>query len=892
MQPPFCITTSISLSPLQHFHTLPHDDQDTSPGSPPGHDLNTLHLIATCSFGLESVVTRELEQLGYAAKGGGTVGRVEWSVPINQAQRSIIRANLWLRAADRVLIRLARFPVGAGDPGFDDLFNNILAIDWEHWLRPDTAFPVAGRCVRSHITSEPAVQRAAKRAIVERLRRAYELAAHAVLPETGAPVAIEVSLLNNIATVTLDTSGVGLHKRGYREGGPSGGLQAHSDDPHGAWSPGTAGAAIKETLASGLIFLSGWHHPHAIAACRPLADPLCGSGTIAIEAALLARNIAPGLDRRFAAEDWGSISGGTGPTTRALPGPRVRRHETLARIGEDSRLIFDPDLWASERAAARAAIIPSVGAPRIFASDISPEAIRLARLHASRAGVGADIHFEQRDVRAFASNTEYGVVVTNPPYGVRLGDERELDALYRALPIAFRRLPTWSFHIFTGRLDLEAIFGQPAARRRKMYNSGIECCLFSYLGPKPPRSAQSLDDHGATVAQTPDANEHADQSASENALAHASDDTDDLPAPQQQPAPAQAFGGLRARDEKEARELAACLTNTFRHLRKYASRGITNHRVYERDVPDVPLIIDRYEDRFHAIEYEREHSRTAAQQADWFDLMRRTIAQTAGVPIESVFVKEKHRQRGLTQHEKVSDRKNTFIVQENGLRFEVNLSDYIDTGLFLDHRLTRQMVREQSAGKRILNLFCYTGSFSVYAASGGAKSVTSVDLSNTYLDWADRNMRLNRLESPTNRFVRSDVLEFLRDHPRAAPATGAYDLAIVDPPTFSNSKSTDADWEVGTSYAELLAHLAPLMSPGGAVYFSTNFRKFKLDRRAVADAGFDARDISARTVPPEYRNRKVHYCWRMVNVGPDAAHQALVAQDARTGHTPNTPPTV
>jgi 23S rRNA (guanine2445-N2)-methyltransferase / 23S rRNA (guanine2069-N7)-methyltransferase len=277
----------------------------------------------------------------------------------------------------------------------------------------------------------------------------------------------------------------------------------------------------------------------------------------------------------------------------------------------------------------------------------------------------------------------------------------------------------------------------------------------------------------------------------------------------------------------------------------------------------VPLIIDRYEDFAHVAEYEREHSRSASQQADWWDRVRAIIAAALDIPPANVFIKEKRRQRGLTQHERQSDQGVTAAVQENGLRFEVNLSDYVDAGLFLDHRLTRQMVREQARGVRFLNLFCYTGSFTVYAAAGGARSTTSVDLSNTYLAWAERNLRLNAMLPGPHRFIREGVMEFLHAHPPGP----AYDLAVVDPPTFSNSKSTLRDWDVLSGQSDLFRLLFPLMAPGGVVYFSNNFRRFKLDESALDDLGVASREISARTVPPEYRNRRVHRCWRLVAPG-------------------------
>lgn len=787
----------------------------------------TFELLATCTFGLESVVARELADLGYSATPIG-VGRVLFKGD----HRAIVDANLWLRAADRVLIRVGTFPVGGGDAGFDALFEGVRALPWEEWIAQEAAIPVAGRCVRSALSSEPAVQRTTKRAIVERLKKAYAKpgarSAEVLLPETGPKVAVEVSILKDVATLTIDTSGIGLHKRGYRAG-----------------TPGEA--ALKETMAAGLVLLSVWRPG------RPLVDPFCGSGTIAIEAAMIGRNIAPGLNREFDAEKWEGQRGG--------------------RLLEES-------LWDEAREDALDAQSPERLDPVIHASDISEEALHLARMNARAAGVENDIQFLRRDFADLSTTKDYGVIITNPPYGVRLGDEREIERLYRGIPAVLRRLPTWSFHIFTGRLDLERLFGQEATRRRKMYNSKIECCYFSFLGPRPggtsAAEARSFDqDDPGQGSDEPTITDDAE-------AAQELDDAPDQPGaasstPVSAPVIAPVFGGLSPREEREAEDFGRCLASNLRHLRKYPSRGITCYRVYERDVPDVPLIIDRYEDRYHAVEYERPHSRSGAQQADWYDLMRRTIAQAADVPLANVYMKEKHRQHGLTQHEKVAQQHATAVVVEGGLKFEVNLSDYIDTGLFLDHRLTRQMVREQSAGKRVLNLFCYTGSFTVYAAAGGAAATTSVDLSNTYLDWARRNLEHNGLQGARHQLVRSDVLEFLRSHPRGAGVQ--YDLAVVDPPTFSNSKSTQQDWEVASRHGELLSLLAPLMSPGGVVYFSTNFRRFKFDSGAAAEAGFAARDISKQTVPPEYRNRRVHSCWVLRQVGrAEAVERLALAQ--------------
>ena len=829
-------------------------------------------------------MARELDQLGFDAKPIGT-GRILFSTENReQLLRAIVDANLWLRAADRVLIRLADFPVGGGDEGFETLYQTTMSLPWEDWIHPSATFPVAGRSVRSLLSSEPALQRTVKRAIVERLRKAHALSPGVPLPEIGPRVAIEISILNDHATLTIDTSGIGLHKRGYRAG-----LVGE--------------AALKETLAAGLVLLSVWRPG------RPLVDPFCGSGTIAIEAAMLARAIAPGLLRDFDAQYWWAPrSSADGPTTPAL---------------------IDPRVWEDAREEARAAIVPDRLDPIIHASDTSDDALRLARVAARNAGVEQDIQFLKRPFAELASRIPYGVVITNPPYGVRLDTQgtATLDQLYRSMPMVFRNLPTWSFHVFTGRLDLESLFGQPAAKRRKLYNSTLECTYFSFLGPKPtsnpptvrpPTSSPATSspatsspaisspatssptvregfssdlpnppDHitGENVDITPDdltlldreANKVFEDMVLDGPEAFAPGDAkligDAPPAPPTPPprhsasppllssSPGPAFGGLTDRERRDAEDFGRCIAKNLRHLRRYPTRGIHCFRVYERDVPDVPLIIDRYHDHYHAVEYERPHGRTATQQADWFDLMRRTLAQVAEVPLDHIHLKEKHRQRGLSQHEKLADARHTLLVREGdpALTFEVNLTDYVDTGLFLDQRLTREMVREQAADKRVLNLFCYTGSFSVYAAAGGAKTVTSVDLSNTYLAWTERNLGLNRLWSKTQTLVRADVLDFLREQ----PPTPAFDLVIADPPTFSNSKSTEMDWEVGTAHADMLRLLAPLLTTGGVIYFSNNFRRFKLDEIAVAAAGLVAREISKQTIPPEYRNTRIHRCWRI-----------------------------
>lgn len=316
---------------------------------------------------------------------------------------------------------------------------------------------------------------------------------------------------------------------------------------------------------------------------------------------------------------------------------------------------------------------------------------------------------------------------------------------------------------------------------------------------------------------------------------------------------------LTAKAREQAELFHRRLAKRAKHLRRWPTRqGISCYRLYERDIPEIPLVVDRYEDHLHITEYERPHDRDAEQHSSWLDLMAQTAAESLEVPPEHVFLKRRERQRGDTQHRRIAEKQHEILAQEGGLQFWVNLSDYVDTGLFLDHRITRSMVRDEAKGKRFLNLFAYTGAFTVYAADGAAAETTTVDWSNAYLQWAARNMETNRFVGDQHRFVRSDAATFVS---RLDPDV-EFDLAVVDPPTFSNSKRTQQDWDVQTGHAPLLNDLLRRMPPGGVIYFSNNFRRFKFDPQAIdAEA---IHEISNQTVPPDFRNRRIHRCWRIV----------------------------
>ena len=736
-----------------------------------------IEIIATSTMGLESVVARELKNLGYEPK-NIEVGRTLFT----GSERDICRANIHLRCAGHVLIRVGEFPC----EDFGQLFDQTVELPWERWLPKNACFPVDGRSVRSTLSSVPAVQSVVKKAIVTRLQKAWKTE---TLPEDGPKYPVEISLLKDRATLTIDTTGEGLHRRGYRK---------------------LVGAApLRETLAAGLVLLSYWNRE------RPLLDPFCGSGTIPIEAALIGRNIAPGLRRSFISEAW-------------------------------SQIPFQD--WVDVRLAAKEAILPDVPVP-ILGCDLDPEAVEMARYHAQMAGVSNDVRFECRDFLKTESSDEYGCTIMNPPYGKWIGEYSELKALYFAIPSVLQKLPTWSHYIYTAFPDFERLIGQEASRRRKIYNSRLECTYYQFFGPRPPRETAPVE-----ISETSDSAPLENESQPSNQSPAQS-----VAPPVQPAAPVQGvFGGLSDSVKNSAGDFERRLEKLNHHLRRWPTkRGITCFRVYDRDIPEIPLAIDRYEDCLHIAEYDRPNDRNAAQQGQWMDLMVEIAGRVLDVPKEKIFVKRRQRQRGASQYERWDTRHFVIEAHEGGLKFFVNLSDYLDTGLFLDHRLTREMVRKEAAGKRFLNLFAYTGSFSVYAAAGGAQSVTTVDLSNTYLDWAQDNMELNGFRGPQFEYVRSDVFRFLN----ALYDDEIFDLVVLDPPTFSNSKDLD-DWDVQRDHAEMLNLQISHLAPGGVIYFSNNNRRFKLDEEAIQ--GVSIREISNRTVPEDFRNKRIHRCWKMI----------------------------
>lgn len=307
------------------------------------------------------------------------------------------------------------------------------------------------------------------------------------------------------------------------------------------------------------------------------------------------------------------------------------------------------------------------------------------------------------------------------------------------------------------------------------------------------------------------------------------------------------------------------LDKVFRHLSKTARRqGISCYRIYDHDLPEFPFLIERYENSLSVSEYKRRHALSEEAHEAWLDECVRIMSRVTGVEESAIFIRMRQRKEGREgQYRKNAEEKNEIIAHENGLRFLVNLSDYLDTGLFLDHRTTRQMVRDEANEKRVLNLFCYTGSFSVYAVAGGAREVVSVDLSKTYLAWAERNLQLNFPDYTAHRAVHADVKQYLGEGP-----TESFDLIVLDPPTFSNSKRMDDILDIQRDHASLINGCLNLLTPGGLLYFSTNFTRFQMHTEAIRSS--QIRDITRQTTPFDFTGKLKRPCYLIRKEGPPA----------------------
>lgn len=701
-----------------------------------------IELLIACKSGLEAVVKRELLDFGIESE-GVTPGRVL----VHTDVRAIPRANLYLRSADRILLRIGHFP--ARD--FDELFEGVRSLAWERWLPRDAAIHIRGRCVRSQLASEPAVQRATNKALVDRLLKAHQTSS---LPETGVRFDIDVTIIDDVASLTIDTTGVSLHKRGYRE------LVAE--------------APLQETIAASMVLLSPWTPD------RPFVDPFCGSGTIPIEAAMIALRIPPGCipgcERLFAAEDW--------PT-------------------------LDRSLWPEARDQARAGILRDQTLT-IMGYDIDGKALDLARHHAHLAGVSEHIHFQQRPFADLRSGKPWGVIVTNPPYGERLGDYHQVDALYASFPEVFNRLPTWSQLVLTSYPNFERAVGRVADRRRKLHNADIECTLYQYLGPRP-------GDH--TPAERFTAKSVASPAKSAPIK------------PVHVP-----IGAHDALDVMTARQIETFtnrLTTRARHFRKWPEKfGTDTYRLFDHDIPDVPVVVDRIGGC--AVIFEvmgPRNRRTFEQHQQWLSAVAGAVANVLEIPRNSVFIRHKMPRAGAKLP-------NELIGDELGAKLPFDPS--LAPELALDLRGVHTLVRELVADRRVLVV--RDDASAIHALLAGATQVTLIESQ----------------RAASQRFVRALSLNQLSTDSR-------FKLLTAAPPTAISSMPKDQRFDFAVINAEagpdsIRAALARLVDNAPALIYS---KQSGADISSLLPRGVASRDLTQRAVPEDFRDKSPLRCWRI-----------------------------
>ncbi|WP_409278857.1 bifunctional 23S rRNA (guanine(2069)-N(7))-methyltransferase RlmK/23S rRNA (guanine(2445)-N(2))-methyltransferase RlmL [Pseudomonas defluvii] len=722
-------------------------------------------LYLTCPKGLEGLLAEEARGLGLEE-----VREHTSAIRGVADMETAYRLCLWSRLGNRVLLVLKRFSM----KNADDLYYGVHDVEWADHLDAAGTLAVEFSGHGSGIDNTHFGALKVKDAIVDKLRTSS--GERPSVDKLNPDLRVHLRLDRGEAILSLDLSGHSLHQRGYR-------LQ------QGA-------APLKENLAAAVLIRAGW--PRIAAEGGALADPMCGVGTFLVEAAMIAADIAPNLKR----ERWG-FSAWLGHVPALW---RKLHDEALARAEAG---LARPPLW-------------------IRGYEADPRLIQPGRNNVERAGLSDWVKIYQGEVGSFEprpDQNQKGLVICNPPYGERLGDEASLLYLYQNLGERLRQAClNWEAAVFTGAPDLGKRMGIRSHKQYAFWNGALPCKLL-LIKVQPDQFVT-----GERRQPERDGNDAAQPTA--------------------------ASASEPARLSEGGQMFANRLQKNLKQLGKWAKReNISCYRLYDADMPEYALAIDLYQDWVHVQEYAAPRSIDPEKaQARLFDALA-AIPQALGIDQSRVVVKRRERQSGTRQYERQNTQGQFTEVNEGGVKLLVNLTDYLDTGLFLDHRPMRIRIQREAAGKRFLNLFCYTATASVHAAKGGARSTTSVDLSRTYLDWARRNFSLNGF-SDKNRLEQGDVMAWLQ------ACRDEYDLIFIDPPTFSNSKRMEGVFDVQRDHVELLDLAVARLAPGGVLYFSNNFRKFQLDERL--SERYAVEEISAQTLDPDFaRNSKIHRAWKI-----------------------------
>ena len=723
--------------------------------------MASFSFYASAPRGLADLLADEVRHAGaqeVAERGAGVVFQGALEVGY--------RACLWSRVANRVLLRIASFH--ADSP--ESLYAGVRLIDWAEHLSAERTIACEFTSVESKFEHSHFAALKAKDGIVDRMR---ELTGSRPSVDTQAPdVRIHIHAQRYQVTVSIDLAGESLHQRGYRVRGVP--------------------APLKENLAAGVLLRAGW--PKIADAGGAFLDPMCGSGTLPIEAAMIACDIAPGLRRaRFGFEGW-------------------RQH--------------DAALWSKLRTEAEERVRGAKPQAPICGFDVDSRAVAVAIQNLERAGLRGLVHIERRDLaQADRGGSERGLLCVNPPYGERLGTGSGLEGLYTQLGARLREeFLGWQAAVLTSNPQLGHALGLHAIRAHTLWNGPIECRLLRF----------EIDPRRFVVERE-----------------HAGVRLDDAAA---------------ARARPGAQMFANRVKKNLRELEGWARKeNVSCYRVYDADMPEYAFAIDRYQGDelwLNVQEYQAPRSIDAKAVRARRDEALSVLPEIFGIGLDHIHLRTRRRTRRGEQYERRGNESRFTQVEEAGLKFLVNFTDYLDTGLFLDHRATRALIRDAAAGKRFLNLFCYTGSATVYAAAGGARTTTSIDLSNTYLDWARRNLEINGMTGKQHQLLRADCVAWLGEQASLGERGPRFGLIFLDPPTFSNSKRMSDVLDVQRDHVELIRHAMALLTPDGELIFSTNFERFQPDLPALAE--LDVQDVSAATVPRDFaRNPRIHQCLRI-----------------------------
>ncbi|WP_263079996.1 bifunctional 23S rRNA (guanine(2069)-N(7))-methyltransferase RlmK/23S rRNA (guanine(2445)-N(2))-methyltransferase RlmL [Endozoicomonas sp. Mp262] len=709
----------------------------------------SISLFASCPKGLEALLSTELLELG-AKEPQETVAGVSFQGDMELAYRCC----LWSRLASRILLRLGEVP----SANRDSLYLGVQSFDWGDHLGPDTRFRVDFSGSTPDIQHTRYGAQVVKDAIVDQFRAQYGVRLN--VDPLKPDLRVNVHAKGEKAYVSIDLSGQSLHQRGYR-------LEAGE-------------APLKENLAAAILLRAGW--PDMAKNGGTLLDPLCGSGTFLIEGAMMAADIAPGLLR--------------------------------ARYGFDKWLGHIPKIWLSvlEEARERRKAGLARKLPEIIGYEGASKVVGRARANIERAGLARCISIKQQELGNLkVENKTPGLIVSNPPYGERMGNEASLVYFYRHLGEKLKsECPGWQAGIFTASPELCRSMGLSPKKQYSLFNGALPCKLFLYdIREKQLAPPETVVDKARPVT-----------SGSPGAIM---------------------FGN----------RLAKNLRLTGKWARK---QGIECYRLYDADMPEYALAVDIYKDWAHVQEYSAPASVNPEKARQRLLEALEVIPSVLGIPESHVVFKRRERQSGSSQYNRQAESGQLMEVKEGNCRLLVNLKDYLDTGLFLDHRLMRKRIYQEAEGKDFLNLFCYTATASVHAGVGGAASTTSVDLSNTYLSWGRKNFALNGLSDRKHRLEQANCMEWLKTEKRQ------YDLIFIDPPTFSNSKKMRGVFDIQKDHCQLLKLAMARLRKEGSLYFSNNFRGFSLDREI--EQAFSVSEITSSTIDKDFQRRSgIHRSW-------------------------------